>query len=190
MNTINTSNNNINEGNHLIKKKDQSFLSVRATKQYKCTRTNGLVPASPKVRHIPLYHGNTSIHIRSNQCRTTASAKTTKMLLAASTVFLVFNLPYHLLLFCFLFIKQQPLWMVDAVNIARLWFFASFCVNFFVYVICGQRFRDEVVRLFSCVLIRRYFTLRHRKTLQDRKSSIYLSHRLLPISLTHLSHSN
>jgi hypothetical protein len=128
--------------------------------------------------------------IRSTQCRATASAKTTKMLLAASTVFLVFNLPYHLLLFCFLFKTQQPSWMLNAVNIARLWFFASFCVNFFVYVICGKRFRTEVVRLFSCAFLRRLFTSPHETKLQDRQNSIYLNPRLSPISLTRLSQSN
>lgn len=179
-----------NEGNHLLKQQDQSFLSVRPIERYKRIRPSRSVSSSPSLRHMPLYHGNTPIHIRSTQCRASASAKTTKMLLAASTVFLVFNLPYHLLLFCFLFIKQEPPWMLSAVNIARLWFFASFCVNFFVYAICGQRFRNEVVRLFSCSLLRRYFTIRHQKKLQERQNSIYLSHRVLPISLTNLSHSN
>jgi hypothetical protein len=178
---------NINSGvNHLIKQSDNPFLSVRTIQRYKEPRNH----RSTSPRRIPLYHENMSIRIRSTQCRATASAKTTKMLLAASTVFLVFNLPYHLLLFCFLFINQQPSWMLHALNIARLWFFASFCVNFFVYAICGQRFRNEVVRLFSCSLLRRYLAIRHQKESQERQSSIYYSHRLLPISLTHLSHSN
>ena len=50
----------------------------------------------------------------------------------------------------FSFWKDESPWMLNAVNIARLWFFASFCVNFFVYAICGRRFRSETVRLFSC----------------------------------------
>jgi hypothetical protein len=196
---LNTNNHNLNTstnasnspnmnfgGNHLVKQLDNPFLSVRTIQRYKEPRNH----RSTSPRHIPSYHENITIRIRSTQCRATASAKTTKMLLAASTVFLVFNLPYHLLLFWFLFIKQQPSWMLNALNIARLWFFASFCVNFFVYAICGQRFRNEVVRLFSCSLLRRYLTMRHQKKLQDRQNSIYFSHRLLPISLTHLSHSN
>jgi hypothetical protein len=188
----NTSTNTLNtpEGNHLIQQQNKSFLNVRPIERYKRPRHNRSISTTSSLRHIPLYYENTSIRIRSTQCRATASAKTTKMLLAASTVFLVFNLPYHILLFCFLFIKQQPSWMLNALNIARLWFFASFCVNFFVYAICGQRFRNEVVRLFSCSLLRRHFTLHHQKNLQDHQNSIYLSHRLLPISLTHLSHSN
>jgi len=188
----NTSTNTLNnpEGNHLIQQQNKSLLSVRPIQRYKKSRDNRSISTNSSLRHIPLYYENTSIRIRSTQCRATASAKTTKMLLAASTVFLVFNLPYHILLFCFLFIKQQPSWMLNALNIARLWFFASFCVNFFVYAICGQRFRNEVVRLFSCSFLRRNFTLHHQKNLQDHQNSIYLSHRLLPISLTHLSHSN
>ncbi|CAF3336151.1 unnamed protein product [Rotaria sp. Silwood1] len=181
-------NNNIySETNHLIKQQNSSLLCVRPLEQHKRTRSNTSITSNSSTRNIPLYQRNTSIGIRSTQCRATASAKTTKMLLAASTVFLVFNLPYHLLLFCFLFIQKEPPWMLSAVNVARLWFFASFCVNFFVYVICGQRFRSEVVRLFSCTLLRQHFISHQQKT-QDRQLSIYLGHRLIRISSTHLSH--
>ena len=168
---------------------NRSLLCVRPVHRQKGLN-NRLPPSIPGQRQPSLYHRNTSIRIRSTHCRTTASAKTTKMLLAASTVFLVFNLPYHLLLFCFLFIKEQPSWMLSAVNIARLWFFASFCMNFFVYAICGQRFRSEVVRLFSCSFLRRYIERHKQKKLQERQNSIYLSHRLLPATSTRLSHSN
>ena len=195
INTITTSSHSIHtEMNSLIQQQqpqDNFHLSVQPLqRQNRSQRRNYSLPCAFSPRPIPLQEINTPIRIRSTQCRTTASAKTTKMLLAASTVFLVFNLPYHLLLFCFLFIPQQPSWMLNAVNIARLWFFASFCVNFFVYAICGQRFRSEVVRLFSCLSIRRYFTLHNQKPFQDRQNSIYLSHRLLPASSTRLSHSN
>jgi hypothetical protein len=185
VNNTNTVNNP--DGNYLTQQQNSSFLSVRSTQRYK--RMKNHQPNS-SARHSSFGHGKISMPIRSTQCRATASAKTTKMLLAASTVFLVFNLPYHLLLFCFLFKTQQPSWMLNAVNIARLWFFASFCVNFFVYVICGKRFRTEVLRLFSCSFLRRLFTSPHETKLQDRQNSIYLNHRLSPISLTHLSQSN
>jgi hypothetical protein len=187
---LNSGNTNINnESHHLLQQQNRSLLCVRPMHQRKRiqNRSTRLIPTR---RQPSLYHTNTPIRIRSTHCRTTASAKTTKMLLAASTVFLVFNLPYHLLLFCFLFIKQQPSWMLNAVNIARLWFFASFCMNFFVYAICGQRFRNEVVRLFSCSFLRHYFERHKQKKLQERQNSIYLTHRLLPVSLTRLSHSN
>ncbi|CAF0995631.1 unnamed protein product [Adineta steineri] len=196
--TNNISNNHNEVNNHLLQQQqqqlptqqDHSHLCVQPIQRHKVPRRNHSLPCTPSLRHIPMHDINTSIRIRSNQCRTTASAKTTKMLLAASTVFLVFNLPYHLLLFWFLCTQKQPAWMLRAVNIARLWFFASFCVNFFVYAICGQRFRSEVVRLFSCTFLRRYFSLRDQKPLQDRQNSMYLSHRLLPNSSTRLSHSN
>ncbi|CAF0973141.1 unnamed protein product [Rotaria sordida] len=188
----NGNNNNIpSESHHLLRQQNRSFLCVRPTQRYKrINNNNRSSPYLPTQQHTPLYQQNASMHIRSTRCRGTASAKTTKMLLAASTVFLVFNLPYHLLLFCFLFIKKQPPWMLDAVNIARLWFFASFCVNFFVYAICGQRFRNEVVRLFCCSFIRHCFGRHNQKRLQERQNSIYMSHRLLPISWSRLSHSN
>ena len=173
---------------HLLQRhQNRSLLCVRPLPKNK-------QPIDPRSRlssrRIPPYQGTTSICIRSTQRRTTASAKTTKMLLAASTVFLVFNLPYHLLLFCFLFIKSQPQWMSTALNIARYWFFASFCVNFFVYAICGQRFRMEVVRLFSCSALRTYYSSRHQKTMHDHDNSIYLSQRMLPIASTHFSQTN
>jgi hypothetical protein len=187
---LNNGNTNINNESHRLlqqQQQNQSLLCVRPIHRYKGIQ-NRSAPSIPTRRQQTLYHTNTSIRIRSTHCRTTTSAKTTKMLLAASTVFLVFNLPYHLLLFCFLFIKQQPSWMLNALNIARFWFFASFCMNFFVYAICGQRFRDEVVRLFSCSFIRHYFERHKQKQLQVRQNSIYLSHRLFPVPLTRLSH--
>lgn len=194
-NTSNGStNNNVNpiqsETNTLLQQQNHSLLCVRPAERYKRTRHNRTITSTSSPRKTSLYQKNTSIQIRSTQCRATASAKTTKMLLAASTVFLIFNLPYHSLLFCFLFIKHEPPWMLSAVNIARFWFFASFCVNFFVYVICGQRFRSEVVRLFSCSMIRRYFTKHNQTNKQDRQNSIYLGHRLVRMSSTHLSQSN
>jgi hypothetical protein len=191
LNSANITNNNTNESHRLLQQQNRSLLCVRPMQRYKGIHSRS-APSLPTQRHTPLYPPNTSIRIRSTHCRASASAKTTKMLLAASTVFLVFNLPYHLLLFCFLFIQEQPSWMLNAVNIARLWFFASFCVNFFVYAICGQRFRNEVVRLFSCSFIRRCVEAHKQKKEQEqeRHNSIYLSHRLLPRSSTHLSHSN
>ncbi|CAF1543697.1 unnamed protein product, partial [Didymodactylos carnosus] len=144
-----------NEYQHLIQ--HRSFLTVNH--RYFKSRILLNEDGTKKSRHQQQHQQqqqrsnslqNSSIRIRSTHARANASAKTTKMLLAASTVFLVFNLPYHLLLFCFLFLKKYPSWLLTAVNIARHWFFASFCVNFFVYAICGQRFRNEVLRLFCC----------------------------------------
>ena len=188
-NNNNSTNNGIKESNSLLHNQDRSLLCVRPMHRYKGLR-NHSAASVPTKRHTLMDHYKTSIRIRSTQCRATASAKTTKMLLAASTVFLIFNLPYHLLLLCFLFIKEEPSWMLNAVNIARLWFFASFCVNIFVYAICGQRFRNEVVRLFSCSFLRRYYEANNQMKLQERQNSICLSQRLTPISVTRLSHSN
>jgi hypothetical protein len=183
--TQSTNGNVTNEAYRILQQQNQSLLCVRPMHG-----SNRSTSSLQLRRRTSLYHTSASIRIRSTQCRATASAKTTKMLVAASTVFLVFNLPYHLLLFCFLFIKSQPSWMLDAVNIARHWFFASFCVNFVVYAICGQRFRNEVVRLFSFSFVRNYFHKNDQNKLQERQNSLYLSHRLFPMSSTRLSHSN
>ncbi|CAF1010887.1 unnamed protein product [Adineta steineri] len=192
INNVSISKNSVNQEVYRLLQQQQqnrSLLCVRPMQRYKGLQ-NRSVSLIPNQRRASLYHTNKPIRIRSTQCRATASAKTTKMLLAASTVFLVFNLPYHLLIFCFLIAPTQPPWMSSAVDIARLWFFASFCVNFFVYAICGQRFRSEVVRLFSCSIFRRYFDKREQKIIQERQNSFYLNQRLMPISLTRLSHSN
>ncbi|UJR13776.1 hypothetical protein I4U23_000786 [Adineta vaga] len=162
-------NNNNNEAKCLLHRQNRSLLCVRPIHRYKDV-SNRFIPLLTAQKHSPLYHTNASF--------------------PASTVFLVFNLPYHFLLFCFLLNQQQPTWMLDAVNIARLWFFASFCVNFFVYAICGQRFRNEVVRLFSCSVFRRYFDKRNQKQSKSRQNSIYFNHRLTPITSTRLSQSN
>lgn len=185
-----TMGNLLHESHRLLQRHHhRSLLCVRPMPQYKDTRIHS--DSSTPVRRLsPLYQTNPLFHIRSTQCRATASAKTTKMLLAASTVFLVFNLPYHSLLFYFLLNKEHPSWMLNALNIARLWFFASFCMNFFVYAICGQRFRNEVMRLFSCSCLRRYFEYRKQKKLQERHNSIYSNRRLLFLSSTRLSHSH
>ncbi|CAF3710467.1 unnamed protein product [Rotaria socialis] len=175
---------------HRLRQQNHLFICDRPMERRKRSRNSGSLTSITSTRNVSLYHKNTSIRISSTQCRATASAKTTKMLLAASTVFLVFNLPYHSLLFCFLFTREQPSWMAHAVNIARLWFFASFCVNFFVYVICGQRFRREVVRLFSCTILRRYFTSHSQAKTQERQNSICLGHRLFRAESPHASHSN
>ena len=173
------------------RRQDRSSLYPRSLQRLKEARNSRPSLPVPSPRPAPLQHESTCIRIRSTHCRATSSAKTTKMLLAASTVFLVFNLPYHLLLFCFLLKQTQPEWMFTAVHIARLWFFASFCVNFFVYTICGRRFRTEVVRLFRCSSVRRYFALRNQKQLvYDRHNSLYLSNRLLPTASINLSQSN
>ncbi|CAF1254275.1 unnamed protein product [Rotaria magnacalcarata] len=191
-NAMINNNNNItsSESHRLLHNQNRILLCVRPMQRYKRT-TSRSVPCLSTQRQTSMYHKNASFHIRSTQCRVTASAKTTKMVLAASTVFLVFNLPYHFLLLCFLFTKQQqPSWMLDVLNIARLWCFVSFCVKFFVYAIYGQRFRNEVVRLFSCSFVRRYVEAQEQKELHKRQNSIYLSHRLLPISSAHISHDN
>jgi plasmid maintenance system killer protein len=183
-NTSTTSSMSINESHRLLTAQyERSLPSVRLMSRSQLVDNRCL----PTQRHSTIYQANASIYVRSTHCRATASAKTTKMLLAASTVFLVFNLPYHFLLLCFLFIKNQPSWMFNAVNVARLWFFASFCVNFFVYTICGQRFRSEIVRLFSCSFLRRYSTNKKQNNDTERQNSIYLSHRLMPFSLTNLA---
>ncbi|CAF4603451.1 unnamed protein product, partial [Rotaria socialis] len=154
-------NNNItsSESHRLLHNQNRILLCVRPMQRYKRT-TSRSVPCLSTQRQTSMYPKSASFHIRSAQCRATASAKTTKMLLAASTVFLVFYFPCHFLLFCFLFSKRQPSWMLDVLNIARLWFFALFCANFLfmLYVV-----NDFVMKLFVCLAVHSFdVTLKHR----------------------------
>ena len=170
--TTTTTTTSQSETQSFVTKSDRTYLTVRPTFVLSSKERMNSFDSFLTLRKVP---STGSVSIRSTQCRAAASTKTTKMLLAASTVFLVFNLPYHFLLFCFLFIENEPSWILNAVNIARLWFFASFSVNFFVYAICGQRFRREIVHLLNFLSKRnssKFDVIRFR-----RRSSSFSFHR-------------
>ena len=170
-------NNLITKNNYLLQEQNPPLPSIRPIKQEKRKKRDRFIVFNFSSTHsISSHPKNRPIYVRSTQCRSTAPTKATGMLLAASTVFLIFNLPYHLLLFCFLFIREQPSWMLKAVNIARFWFFASFCVNFFVYVICGQCFRQEVIHLFRFAFCQRYFTKNDQTKIDERGRSSNILH--------------
>lgn len=74
------------------------------------------------------------------------SRRTTKMLVICSTMFLVFNSPYSAVLLWSI-VTRDP--MEFLLNIFRHFYFLSFASNFFLYSLCGHRFRHEFLFLFK-----------------------------------------
>ncbi len=79
----------------------------------------------------------------SNQ-RQAISQRTTKMLVICSTTFLIFNSPYSAVLFYSIVSKHV---LTRTLDILRHFYFMSFCLNFFLYSLCGNRFRHELILL-------------------------------------------
>jgi hypothetical protein len=72
------------------------------------------------------------------------SRRTTKMLVICSTTFLIFNSPYCAVLFYSIISKHV---LTRTLDILRHFYFMSFCLNFFLYSLCGNRFRHELIML-------------------------------------------
>ncbi|CAF4524771.1 unnamed protein product [Rotaria sp. Silwood2] len=83
------------------------------------------------------------------QQQQTVSQRTTKMLVICSTTFLIFNSPYCAVL-CYSIISKNVL--TRTLDILRHFYFMSFCLNFFLYSLCGNRFRHELI-----LLLRRFY---------------------------------
>ncbi len=82
----------------------------------------------------------------SNPNRQGISQRTTKMLVICSTTFLLFNSPYcAVLLYCII----SEVVFAHTLSILRHFYFMSFCLNFFLYSLCGHRFRHELILLFK-----------------------------------------
>jgi hypothetical protein len=78
----------------------------------------------------------------------TISQRTTKMLVICSTTFLLFNSPYSAVLFYSIVSKHV---LTRTLDILRHFYFMSFCLNFFLYSLCGNRFRHELIVLFRTI---------------------------------------
>jgi hypothetical protein len=95
------------------------------------TMSNELTPVSPS---------------NSNTNRQEISQRTTKMLVICSTTFLLFNSPYCAVLLYSIISKVV---LTRTLGILRHFYFMSFCLNFFLYSLCGNRFRHELILLFK-----------------------------------------
>jgi hypothetical protein len=84
----------------------------------------------------------------SNHNRQGISQRTTKMLVICSTTFLIFNSPYCAVLLYSIISKHV---LTRTLGILRHFYFMSFCLNFFLYSLCGNRFRHELILLFKAI---------------------------------------
>lgn len=80
--------------------------------------------------------------------RQTISQRTTKMLVICSTTFLIFNSPYNAVLFYSIISKHV---LTRPLDILRHFYFMSFCLNIFLYSLCGNRFRHELIILLKAI---------------------------------------
>ncbi len=80
--------------------------------------------------------------------RQAISQRTTKMLVICSTTFLIFNSPYCAVLLYSIISKHV---LTRTLGILRHFYFMSFCLNFFLYSLCGNRFRHELILLFKTI---------------------------------------
>ncbi|CAF3453797.1 unnamed protein product [Rotaria socialis] len=76
--------------------------------------------------------------------RQAISQRTTKMLVICSTTFLLFNSPYCAVLLYSIISKVV---LTRTLRILRHFYFMSFCLNFFLYSLWGNRFREEFILL-------------------------------------------
>jgi hypothetical protein len=70
------------------------------------------------------------------------------MLVICSTTFLIFNSPYSAVLFYSVISKHV---LTRTLDILRHFYFMSFCFNFFLYSLCGNRFRHELIILLKLI---------------------------------------
>ena len=78
----------------------------------------------------------------------TVSQRTTKMLVICSTTFLIFNSPYSAVLFYSILSKDV---LTRTLDVLRHFYFMSFCLNIFLYSLCGNRFRHELIILLKTI---------------------------------------
>ncbi|CAF1046406.1 unnamed protein product [Rotaria magnacalcarata] len=95
------------------------------------------------------------------------SQRTTKMLVICSTTFLIFNSPYSAVLFYSIISKQV---LTRPLDILRHFYFMSFCLNFFLYSLCGNRFRHELIILLKKVCHRCCIDIFRQHCLPSSKS--------------------
>ncbi len=121
---------------------------------------------SCKEKTAPAVQGNrglrasTSVSVcsRRNDSKKTARRKhmkSTKMLLIISTVFLLMNLPAHVIRIRQLVLQMMRKYYVPTADeegirdLAHLVYYANFAINFFLYSLCGEKFRRCVKNYLS-----------------------------------------
>ncbi|CAF3840481.1 unnamed protein product [Rotaria sordida] len=100
--------------------------------------------SNPRVSELTISNELVPTSVNLNHNRQAISQRTTKMLVICSTTFLIFNSPYCAVLFYSIISKDV---LTRALGILRHFYFMSFCLNFFLYSLWGNRFRQEFISL-------------------------------------------
>jgi hypothetical protein len=134
---------------------NEILLEHRSTACYRSKSTSSMNPyvarhSDSRISTTNICHDFTSgTTANGTHHRQTISQRTTKMLVICSTTFLVFNSPYCAVLLYSVISKDV---LTRILSILRHFYFMSFCLNFFLYSLCGHRFRRELILLFNdCV---------------------------------------
>lgn len=141
---------NCPERQHLYLQDESSLSSRRMTGTQKISTSyfEPIRARSDSLCHTRLSTPTISYDIvspaNSSNRRQTISQRTTKMLVICSTAFLIFNSPYCVVLFYSVISKNV---LTRTLDILRYFYFMSFCLNFFLYSLCGNRFRHELVTI-------------------------------------------
>lgn len=130
----------------------------------------------------------------SNMCQDKKEEKITKVLLIVSMVFLVMNLPDHVLRIATSILYHTDLWsQLEQSNVCRLLvaqiiasviFQTNFAVNFFLYNLVGKNFRRHVRNLFSSSLNRLKSGLCLKNIIKKKKHSLRISRQNSTVTTT------
>lgn len=148
-NTTTTNNNDIPLKNGSKISNGLSKTSRKCSIQYPETTGNGYLSrlSHPRASTVTMINELTPVSSsNSNHNRQGISQRTTKMLVICSTTFLLFNSPYCAVLLYSIIYKIS---LMRTLSILRHFYFMSFCLNFFLYSLCGNRFRHELILLFK-----------------------------------------
>ncbi|CAF0761290.1 unnamed protein product [Adineta ricciae] len=132
---------------------DTNFIPLKDTARTSIgtptSQTNRQISSSCIESTVPIPNELSPVSAaNSNSNRQAISQRTTKMLVICSTTFLLFNSPYCAVLLYSIISKKD---FKRTLGILRHFYFMSFCLNFFLYSLCGNRFRHELITLFkSC----------------------------------------
>jgi len=119
-----------------------------------------------QIQHELLFSNNCQLNkIREITCRN-ASHKMTKLLLTVSTSYLIICAPYACIHTWRLLYEEEkfPIKLIRQFEYYfHLIYHISFAMNFYIYIVCGSKFRRELKRFLIKCQINFYHCFRHDK---------------------------
>lgn len=175
-----------------------SLISIRLIKSTKLSSEPIISPLNIELRSLSrsnIVSHNSQRHVKKNMRK--KEEKITKVLLLVSFVFLIMNLPDHVLRLTALAWYQNGVWstlslstactFLQAQQIANIIFNTNFSINFFLYNLAGRNFRRHVKELLKSLIpclttktqlsesLSRTSYMRQRENFADTSSSVYVS---------------